>query len=234
MPGAETIASRLARVQERIATAARRVGREPESVVLVGATKTVDVARISAAYAAGLRDFGENYVQEAQAKLADPALGVPEARWHLIGHLQTNKVKTAVGLFAIIQSLDSLRLAGALARHAASAGCRPMVLVEVDYTGLPDRTGVSPEGAEPLVEGLLGWSALDVAGLMTVPAPGLGVEETRGVYRRLRTLRDTLEMRFPAFSWHHLSMGMTDDFELAIEEGATIVRIGRAIFGERP
>jgi pyridoxal phosphate enzyme (YggS family) len=232
--GNETVATRLERVRERLAAAAMRAGRRPEEITLVGATKTVDAGRVAAAIAAGLHDFGENYVQEAQAKLAAPALRSPEVRWHLIGHLQTNKARTALDLFAIIQTLDSARLATVLARHASARGKRPSVLLEVDYTGAADRTGLRPEAVPEVVEALLALPALEVAGLMTVPALGLSAQETRGVFRRLRALRDELAARYPTLAWHHLSMGMTEDFEMAIEEGATIVRIGRAIFGERP
>ena len=234
MVAQETVAFRLGRVRERIAAAAARAGRRPEEITVVGASKTVDTARIRAAIAAGLRDFGENYVQEAQAKLADPALRPPGVQWHLIGHLQTNKARTAVDLFAIIQTLDSPRLAAALGRRAAASEKRLRVLLEVDYTGSPERTGLRPEAVPSAVEALLDLPALELIGLMTVPAVGLSEGETRAVYRGLRQLRDDLAPRYPSVSWDHLSMGMTDDFELAIEEGATIVRIGRAIFGERP
>ncbi|HLH21098.1 MAG TPA: YggS family pyridoxal phosphate-dependent enzyme [Chloroflexota bacterium] len=252
MTAQETVATRLEQVRARIARAAARAGRAPDAIVLVGASKTVEPARLAAALAAGLRDFGENYVQEAEAKQAalrqagSPAAeraagddGTPSGaparvRWHLIGHLQTNKAKTAVELFDIIQSLDSERLARALARHAAARSKRPTVLLEVDYTGLPERTGLAPEAVYPVVEAVLGLPALELAGLMTVPAPGLSATDTRAVYQRLRTLRDDLAGRYPTVDWRHLSMGMTDDFELAIEEGATMVRIGRALFGERP
>ncbi len=248
----ETVAARLERVRERIAAAAARAGRDPADITLIGASKTVEPARVAAAVAAGLRDLGENYVQEAQAKIAalerlspppapnaDPASGATLAapsplRWHLIGHLQSNKAKTAVELFDIIQTLDSARLAAALARHATLRGCHATVLVEVDYTGLPDRTGLRPDAVYPTVEAVLGLPAIELVGLMTVPAPGLSADETRAVYRRLGRLREQLSLRFPEVNWQHLSMGMTDDFELAIEEGATMVRIGRAIFGDRP
>ncbi|HZR98056.1 MAG TPA: YggS family pyridoxal phosphate-dependent enzyme [Chloroflexota bacterium] len=247
-----TVATRLERVRERIARAAERAGRSPDEIVLVGASKTVEPARIAAAIAAGLRDLGENYVQEAQTKQAalrgpDGALAVAPSesgaaaggasapvRWHLIGHLQTNKAKLAVELFDIIQSLDSDRLARALARHAAARGKQLRVLLEVDYTGLPERTGLAPDAVYPTVEAVLGLPSLALVGLMTVPALGLSAAETRATFQRLRALRDDLAARYPAADWRHLSMGMTDDFELAIEEGATMVRIGRAIFGERP
>ena len=253
MTAQETVATRLERVRERIARAAERAGRRSDEIILVGASKTVEPARVAAALAAGLADLGENYVQEAEAKQAElrgqsravaggapggngHATGGPwgAARWHLIGHLQTNKAKIAVELFDIIQSLDSERLARALARHAAARDKRLSVLFEVDYTGLPERTGLAPEAVYPTVEAVLDLPALQIMGLMTVPALGLSADETRAVYRRLGALRDDLAARYPAAAWHHLSMGMTDDFELAIDEGATMVRIGRAIFGERP
>jgi PLP dependent protein len=233
MVAQESVATRLERVHERIDAAARRAGRRPEDVTLIGASKTVEPDRIAQAVAGGLRDFGENYVQEAEAKLAVPALQRADLRWHLIGHLQSNKARTAVRLFGIIQSLDSERLGGALARQAGALGKRPLVLVEVDYTGAPERTGLPPEAVAAVVDRVARDGALDLAGLMTVPALGLNEADTRAVYRRLGTLRDELARQYPAMSWQHLSMGMTDDFEIAIEEGATMVRIGRAIFGER-
>lgn len=231
----DTVAARLERVRERIAVAASRAGRPPEEITLVGASKTVDPERVAAAIAAGLHDLGENYVQEAQTKLA--ALGsqsTAPARWHLIGHLQSNKARTAVELFDIIQTLDSARLAGVLGRHAAARGKRLGVLLEVDYTGEPERTGLGPDRVYEAAEAALGHPSLELIGLMTVPALGLPPVETRAVFERLRRLRDDLAARYPTGNWRHLSMGMTDDFELAIAEGATMVRIGRAIFGDRP
>jgi pyridoxal phosphate enzyme (YggS family) len=229
----ETVAARLERVRERIARAAEHAGRRAEEITLVGASKTVDPERIRAAIAAGLRDLGENYVQEAQAKA--PAVGdQPGVRWHLIGHLQSNKARPAVALFDIIQSLDSERLAGVVGRQAAAAGKRVGVLLEVDYTGEAGRTGLPPERVYAAAETALAQPSLDLLGLMTVPALGLPAGETRTVFERLRRLRDELATRYPTGKWQHLSMGMTDDFELAIAEGATMVRIGRAIFGDRP
>jgi pyridoxal phosphate enzyme (YggS family) len=231
---AVVVATRIEQVRERIAAAAARAGRDPAEITLVGASKTVDPERIAAAVAAGLRDVGENYVQEAQEKFAHPALRSADLRWHLIGHLQSNKARSAVGLFAIIQTVDSPRLASILARHAVAMDRQLGVLLEVDYTGLPTRSGCRPEALPATVEALLGAASLQVEGLMTVPAPGLAPAETRAVYRQLRCLRDDLAARYPSLAWQQLSMGMTEDFELAIEEGATMVRIGRAIFGERP
>jgi len=236
----EPIAARLERVRERIAAAAARSGRRPDEITLVGASKTVDAGRVAAAVAAGLRDVGENYVQEAEAKYEQVLAGLRDAgsaaagpRWHLIGHLQTNKARAALALFDIIQTLDSERIAAALARHASTPPRVP-VLLEIDFTGSPERTGLEPESAPAVVERTLATEALAIQGLMTVPAVGLSEAETRAVYRRLVALRNDLAIRYPSADWEQLSMGMTDDFELAIEEGATIVRIGRAIFGERP
>ena len=231
----DTVGARLERLRERIAAAASRAGRRPEEVTLVGASKTIEPERMAAAIAAGLRDLGENYVQEAQAKL--PAVDSPGAaavRWHLIGHLQSNKARTAVGLFDIIQTLDSARLAGVLGRQAAAHGKRIGVLLEVDYTGEPDRTGLAPDRVYEVAEAALAQPSLELLGLMTVPALGLPADQTRAVFERLRRLRDDLAVRYPMVDWRHLSMGMTDDFESAIAEGATMVRVGRAIFGERP
>jgi PLP dependent protein len=235
MMAQETVADRLARVQERIASAAHAAGRQPAEITLVGASKTVDPARVRAAVLAGLGDVGENYVQEAQGKVAalrDDRQAAP--RWHLIGHLQSNKARQAAELFDIIQSLDSDRLAGVLARHAGALGKRLRVLLEVDYTGLPDRTALAPDVVPATVEAVLGLPALELAGLMTVPALGLAAAETQAVFARLRQLREDLAARYPEASWRELSMGMSEDFELAIAEGATMVRLGRAIFGERP
>ncbi len=169
-------------------------------------------------------------MQEAQAKRQAPELLTAQPRWHLLGHLQSNKARPAVDLFAIIQTLDRPRLATVLARHAEARGTRLQVLLEVDYTGLPERTGLAPAAVYPTVETLLGLSALDVVGLMTVPAPGLAASEIRAVFRRLAALQRELARQYPSLSWHHLSMGMTDDFEVAIEEGATIVRVGSILF----
>jgi PLP dependent protein len=231
----DTVAVRLERLRERIAAAASHAGRRPEEITLVGASKTVDPERMAAAIVAGLRDLGENYVQEAQAKL--PTIESPAAaqvRWHLIGHLQSNKARTAVGLFDIIQTLDSARLAGVLGRHAAAHGKRLGVLLEVDFTGEPDRTGLAPDRVYEAAEAALAQPSLELLGLMTVPALELPADQTRTVFERLRRLRDDLAVRYPTADWRHLSMGMTDDFELAIAEGATMIRVGRAIFGERP
>ncbi len=226
------IAERLARVRERIAIAAERARRDPASVRLVLASKTQSPEAVRAAYLAGARDFGENYVQEAVAKrqaLAD----LPDIRWHLIGHLQTNKAAAAARCFDLIQTLDSERLADALARARPSP---PMpVLIEVNLGGEAGKSGIAPERVEALIEAVRHQT--EVRGLMAIPpAPGPGAREDSRTARRyfaaLRELRDRLAAA-TGLALSELSMGMTDDFEIAIAEGATIVRVGRAIFGER-
>jgi PLP dependent protein len=222
------IAQRLNAVRDRVHAAGRRAGRAPDSVRLVLASKTQPPPVIRAAYDAGARDFGENYVQEAMAKQAALA-DLKDIRWHLIGHLQSNKARTAAASFDIIHSLDSPKLAGALARARPD---QPMpVLVEINLGGEASKTGVAPEDAQPLIEACRG--KVEVLGLMAIPPPGAGPEPSRSYFVRLRQLRDRLAAA-TGIALSELSMGMTEDFEVAIEEGATIVRVGRAIFGERP
>lgn len=237
-----TVAERLARVRERIAVAAARAGRNPAAITLVAVTKTHPPALIAEALAAGATDLGENRVQEAAAKI--PALaGALSPRWHLIGHLQRNKARLAVELFDLVHSVDSLRLAEALARHVPP-GRRLPVLLQVNVSGEATKEGFALAGGLanraaleallPAVEGILALPSLEVRGLMTIAPLGASPEAARPTFAALRELRDELARRFPAAWWEELSMGMTDDFEVAIAEGATIVRVGRAIFGERP
>lgn len=213
-----------------MAAACQRAGRSPDDVTIVGVSKTFPPALVAEACRAGLADVGENRVQEATAKVPDvQALGC-RPRWHLVGHLQRNKVKTAMGLFDIIQSVDSARLAEAISRHAENLPTgreSPLpVLLEVNVAGEASKFGFAPEELAPAVEQMAGLPGLAVQGLMTVAPLVENPEDVRPVFRKLRLLRDALGL-------HHLSMGMTDDFEVAIEEGATMVRIGRAIFGPR-
>jgi pyridoxal phosphate enzyme (YggS family) len=238
----ETIDSNLAAVRQRLAAAARRAGRSPEEITLVAVTKTVPLSSVLLAYELGLRDFGENRVQEAEAKIASARQQAADVRWHLVGHLQTNKAKAAVELFDCIQSVDSLHLAEALDRRAQAAGRRLPVLLEVNVSGETSKSGFTVAGTMqtlqreallPAVERLLALPHLDVQGLMTLAPLVSDPEQARPYFRALRQLRDELQQRFPQTNWRHLSMGMTDDFEVAIEEGATMVRLGRAIFGER-
>jgi len=224
------VAENLEAVKERVAAACQRAGRSPDEVAVVAVSKTFPATLVAEACRAGLTDIGENRVQEAADKIPQvEALG-SHPRWHLVGHLQTNKVKTALGLFDIIHSVDSLRLAEAISRQTdIQSGRRPgpaPVLLEVNVGGEASKFGFTPAEAGRAVEQMERLPGLSVQGLMTVAPLSADPEEVRPVFRELRHLRDALGLR-------HLSMGMTDDFEVAIEEGATMVRIGRAIFGPR-
>ena len=230
----ETVAENLERVREHIRAAARRSGRQPEAVRLVAVTKTVAVERIREAAALGIREIGENYVQEAAAKLLALA-DLPITR-HFIGHLQRNKASRAVQLFDIIQTIDSLPLAASLSRHAAQAALgggdtrRELeVLLEVNVAGEATKSGVAPEAALSLAEQVAALPGLRLAGLMGIAPLAGAPDEARRAFRRLRALFDQL----PLPHRRTLSMGMTGDFEIAIEEGSTMVRIGTGIFGQR-
>jgi PLP dependent protein len=227
VPNGPDIAARLADVRGRIANAALRAHRAESSVRLVLASKTQPPDAIAAAYQAGAREFGENYVQEAASKRAALA-AMGDIRWHLIGHLQTNKARAAIEIFDLIQTLDSARLASALHRLRPTAPIA--VLIEVNLAGEASKNGVAPEAAEALVEAVRG--KVEVEGLMTVPPIAEDPETTRPYFARLRELRDRLAAA-TGLALSELSMGMTNDYEVAIEEGATIVRVGRAVFGER-
>lgn len=223
MPAAIDIAANLERVNERIARACERGGRSPEAVTLVAVTKTVGLSEIRTAYSLGVKDFGENRVQEAAAKIGQLTDLVPRPVWHMVGHLQTNKAKVAVGLFDIIHSVDSVRLAGILSRQAVKT---LPVLLEVNVSSEASKSGFTPAKVAPALDEITRLAHLEVRGLMTIAPLAADTESVRLVFRRLRRMRDGLGLE-------HLSMGMTDDFEVAIEEGATIIRVGRAIFGER-
>jgi hypothetical protein len=221
-------------VRERIAGAARRAGRDPGDVLLVGATKDVPAETIRAAAAHGLTDVGENRVQELLAKqdalAEDPAAG--GLRWHFIGVLQRNKVRAVVGRVALVQSLESPDLAGALARRAAAAGLVQDVLLEVNTSGEPTKHGVALERVEDAALDVAALGGLRLRGLMTVGPLVGNPDDARPAYRALRAARDRAERRVPGLV--ELSMGMSADVEVAVEEGATIVRVGTAIFGPRP
>jgi pyridoxal phosphate enzyme (YggS family) len=217
------VRANLEQVEAAIARACARAGRAPADVLLVAVSKTVDVERIRAAVAAGVPALGENRVQEARDKVA--ALGHP-VPWHLIGHLQTNKARDAVRCFDVIQSLDREELARELDRRARAEGRTLDVLVQVNVGGEPQKGGVAPEALKPLLDAVAGLSALRVRGLMAIPPAAPRPEDARPWFQRLRALRE-------AAGLEHLSMGMSADFEVAIEEGATIVRVGTAIFGPR-
>jgi len=219
----------LAAVRGRIAAAAARAGRRADAVTIVAVTKGHPVERVQEAAAAGLLDIGESRVQEAAAKQAAWP-GAP-VRWHLIGHLQRNKAKESVGRFALIHSLDSVRLADALEAAAAGAGVVQEVLVEVNVAREPQKSGVLPEDAPGLVAHAAQRPHLRVGGLMAIAPYTLDTGVQRQAFRQLRELRDGLATSVLPLAV--LSMGMSDDFEAAVEEGATMVRLGTILFGER-
>jgi PLP dependent protein len=224
-PGiASDIRGSLERVHALISDACRRAGRSPAEVLLVAVSKTVAADRVQQAIDAGVAALGENRVQEAKDKIE--ALGHP-VPWHLIGHLQTNKARDAARLFDWIHSLDRLDLAKELDRRARAAGRTLNVLIEVNLGDEPQKGGARPDDVKPLLDALAGLNALSVRGLMAIPPAATDAEATRPYFRRLREMRD-------AAGLEHLSMGMSADFEVAIEEGATMVRVGTAIFGARP
>lgn len=221
---------RLEELRSRIASACARVGRDPSGVAILPVTKSVAVERLRAALAAGLTTFGENRVQEAEAKLAR----LPEAHWHLVGHLQSNKAQRAVGLFESIHSLDSLELGQRFDRLAAATGRAPLpVYVQVNVDRDPNKAGLLPEALDRALPELARLGGLELLGLMTVGRLVATAGEARQTFAALRVLSDRLRAREPALG-AGLSMGMSDDFEVAVEEGATVVRLGRALFGERP
>ncbi|HYS15754.1 MAG TPA: YggS family pyridoxal phosphate-dependent enzyme [Candidatus Binatia bacterium] len=218
------IRANLERVRERIARAAERAGRRAEDVLLVGVSKTVEVARIRQAIDAGVPALGENRVQEARGKVAEIGRPVP---WHLVGHLQTNKVRDALELFDVIHSLDRLELAKELDKRARGRGRAVDALVEVNVGGEASKGGVAPDGLSELLEAVAALSSVTVRGLMAIPPEAKEPDDSRVWFRALRKLGERHGLA-------ELSMGMSGDFEVAIEEGATVVRVGTAIFGPRP
>jgi len=226
------IAENIARVQECIATACRRAGRATSDVKLLAVTKTVAPDRIRLAYEAGLSELGENRVQEAAAKR--PTLSDLTVTWHLIGHLQSNKARPARELFHWVHSVDSLRVAEKLHQAAVCSGDRLPVLLEVNLGGEATKSGVGEDQVIPLVEQIAPLETLELRGLMVIPPFFDDPEQARPFFRRLRQLAREVKARgIPNVSMQELSMGMSHDFEVAIEEGATIVRVGTAIFGPR-
>lgn len=226
------VADNLETIRRKITAAARRAGRDAGEVRLVAVTKTVDLPRLREAVAAGHTLFGENYLQEAQGKIA--ALG-PGLSWHFIGHLQRNKAKAAVDLFHLIHSVDRLSLAQALEQAAAQRGRVLDILLQVSLAGEATKSGADPEAVSELMAEISRLPHLRVRGLMTMPPWFPEPEVVRPYFRALRELRDRLRSTFPgAGDLSELSMGMTGDFEVAVEEGATLVRVGTAIFGQRP
>ena len=232
-----TLEANLRAVQKRIAAAASRAGRDPAEITLVAVSKTQSPQTIRVAYDLGLRDFGENRAEEAEAKVDE----LPEdITWHMIGHIQSRKAKRVSSLFSVIHSVDSVKLARRLDRLGTEGGEPIPVLLEFNVSGEASKYGFDAERwAEDTgqrstvlaaVKEILALPHLQLHGLMTMAPIVTDPEEARPVFVRLRQLRDGLAEAFPSAGWHHLSMGMTDDFEVAIEEGATLVRVGRAIF----
>ncbi|MEA1958529.1 MAG: YggS family pyridoxal phosphate-dependent enzyme [Chloroflexota bacterium] len=217
------IARNLSEVKRRIARAADKAGRSPDEITIIAVTKTIAIPAIEAAIDAGIEHFGENRVQEAEDKIVKLIASGRRPIWHMIGHLQRNKVKTALDIFDIIHSIDSLRLAQSV---SAQANISVPVLLEVNIADEETKSGFPAGGLPEAVAEISRLPNLSVKGLMTVAPFVSDAEEVRPVFRELRKLRDTLGLE-------HLSMGMSDDFEVAIEEGATMVRLGRIIFGER-
>ncbi len=230
-----SVAENVARIQERITRAATRAGRSPDSITLMAVSKTVEPERIHQAYAAGLRVFGENRVQEYGEKSA--ALSdLKDAEWHLIGHLQSNKAKKAVEIFQAVDSVDSLRLAEKLNQAAQEAGKKLSILIEIKVSDEESKAGISLDSPEleELLRAAPRLDHLQIRGLMTLPPFTEDPEGARTYFRMLRELRDSIDARkLPRIQMDVLSMGMSHDFEVAIEEGSTCVRVGTAIFGER-
>lgn len=226
------IALRLARIRERVATAARRAGRDPAEIALVGASKEQPVAALAEAYASGLRRFGENRVQEGRAKAPDLPVDI---EWHLLGPLQSNKVRPATELFTFFHAVDRPSIARALDEEARRRGKVLTGLLEVNLGGEASKHGFAAEALAAEAASLAALEHLRISGLMAIPPPGDDAEASRPWFRRLRELRDELATR-PEWGGRltALSMGMSDDFEIAIEEGATHVRVGTLLFGPRP
>ena len=229
----ENVQNGLKRVKERIEAAALSAGRDPKTVKLVAVSKTVSADRVLAAIKAGVTDLGENYVQEAREKIE--ALKAENVSWHFIGHLQSNKAKYAVKLFDLIHSVDSSKLAKELNKRAGTLGKVQQILIQVNISGEETKSGIDVEQALELVRRVSHFENLAIRGLMTMPPFFNAPDEVRPYFRALKDLQDVIrEQAIPNVDMTEFSMGMTGDFEAAIEEGATLVRIGTAIFGERP
>jgi pyridoxal phosphate enzyme (YggS family) len=234
-----TIARKIEVVLERVEAAASRAARHPLEIRLVAVTKGVSPARVVEAVRAGLTIFGESYVQEGLEKIASvrKQLGdeADSLSWHLVGRLQRNKARLAMGAFPLLHSVDSVALAKEIDKRAGAAGHSQRILLEVNIAGEKTKAGFTPEEALIQAGSIAAFPSLRLAGLMAVPPPGTNPEASRPHFQALRELRDEIRRRGLATeTFRDLSMGMTDDFEVAIEEGATWIRVGRAIFGERP
>jgi pyridoxal phosphate enzyme (YggS family) len=225
-----SVSENWSRLRARADAAAQRAGRRPDEVTILAVTKTFPAHVVREAYDAGLRRFGENYIQEALAKMA----ALPDdIEWHMVGHLQSNKAKQAVERFALIHSLDSVHLAQELDKQAGKRELRQPVLLQVNIADEDTKFGFEPAQVVDAAREISELEHLEIRGLMTVGPLVHNPEDIRWVFRELRGLRDKVQAQFPELNLRELSMGMTGDFETAIEEGATIVRVGRAIFGER-
>ena len=225
------IRDNLTRIQDQISAAAERSGRSPHAICLAAVSKTQPVERILEAIEAGVTDIGENRVQEARSKYNQVNCPV---RWHLVGHLQTNKVKQALQMFDLIHSVDSLKLLAEIDRRSTQLNQRADVLIQVNTSDEPSKFGIAPDQAPDLIEKSLAYTHVQIKGLMTIGAFLPDPEAVRPSFARLRQLKERIVcQQFPNVDMKYLSMGMTNDFEAAIEEGANLVRIGTAIFGKR-
>jgi PLP dependent protein len=222
---------RLENVKDRINKTALKCGRDPESIHLVAVSKTISANRIREAIKAGVTTLGENYVQEARNKFN--VLGTLPVSWHFIGHLQSNKAKYAVRLFDLIHSVDSLKLAHELNRQASKVNKIQDILIQINISKEPSKSGSDIQNAANLIKDIVLLENVSVKGLMAMPPFFNNPEKARPYFTALRDLRDQIQNVLPEVVLNELSMGMTGDFEVAIEEGATLVRIGTAIFGER-
>ncbi len=232
MSDGTTLAERIAGIREQVAEAAMRAGRDPGSVTIVAVSKTFPREAVDAAYSAGMRHFGENRVQEAQGKFADPPMP-NDAVLHLIGQLQSNKARPAATLFGLIESVDRASLIDALEKEAARLGRPIPVLLQVNVAREPQKSGCTPEEAPDLAARLIESPGFDLQGLMTIAPLVPDPELARPTFAGLRALRDQLREAHPGIALDVLSMGMSDDYPVAIAEGATHIRVGRAIFGTR-
>ncbi|MCB9560559.1 MAG: YggS family pyridoxal phosphate-dependent enzyme [Kofleriaceae bacterium] len=229
---AAAIAARWRQVRAEVDAAATAAGRAPADVTVVAVSKLHPAAAVGAAFDAGIRDVGENYAQELVGKVAELGAAVPGLRWHYIGKLQRNKARAVVGVAALIHAVDGVELAVEIDRRAAAAGVVQDLLVAVNTGGEASKSGVEPGGAAALIDAIAALAHVRVRGLMTMPPWPDDPEDSRPHFRGLRELRDRLAR--PALPLPELSMGTTGDYRVAIEEGATLVRVGTAIFGERP
>ena len=225
----DTLAYSIKHVRERIEQACLRANRKPEDVQLIAVTKTISEERIQQAIRAGLTHFGENYIQEAQRKIE----ALRQGTWHYIGHLQKNKAKVAVRLFSMIETVDSPALAQELNRLALQAGKTIEILIQVNEAGEATKSGLSPDRVPALLSESPVWAALRLRGFMTMPPYDPDPEKSRPWYRSLHQWQKKWQQQFPSIDLTQLSMGMSHDFERAIEEGATIIRVGTALFGPR-